>query len=113
MTCGRWHACDVSFQRLAQDLQDMAAKLGEFIQEEHVVVGQRDFARHRHVAPTNQPHIRNGVVGRAKWAGRDPRRAVAGEAGDTVDGGRNPGAPLRGGSDDLCGFSSPRNEDQG
>ena len=52
------------FQRLAQDLQDMAAALGQFIQEEHAVVGQRHFARHRHVAPADQARIRDGVVGR-------------------------------------------------
>jgi hypothetical protein len=36
-------------------------------------------------APTDQPRIRDGVVGRATRAGRDPRRTVAGEAGDAVD----------------------------
>src|SRR5215218_5705359 len=33
----------------------------------------------------DQPRIRDGLVGRAKRAGGDPRRAVAGEAGDAVD----------------------------
>jgi hypothetical protein len=63
----------------------MAAELGPFIQEEYTVVGQRHVARHRHVAPANQPRIRDGVVGRATRAGRDPRRAVAGEASDAMD----------------------------
>jgi hypothetical protein len=35
---------EVVFERLAQDLQDMAAELGQFIQEEHAVVGQRHLA---------------------------------------------------------------------
>jgi hypothetical protein len=35
--------------------------------------------------PTNQPRIRDGMARRAKRAGRDQRRAVAGEAGDMVD----------------------------
>jgi hypothetical protein len=65
---------------LAQDLKDMAAKLGQFIQEEHAMVGQRHVTRQRHVAPADQPRIRDGVVGRATRAGRDDRRA--GEAGD-------------------------------
>jgi hypothetical protein len=69
-------------ERLAQDLQDMAAELGPCIQEEHAMVGQRHIIRHRHVAPADQPRIRDGVVGRATRARRDPRRAVAGEAGD-------------------------------
>jgi hypothetical protein len=51
---------------LAQDLEDMAAALGRFIQEEHAIVGQRHFARHRHVAPADQSRIRDGVVGARK-----------------------------------------------
>jgi hypothetical protein len=33
-------------QQLVQHLQDMAAELGEFIQEEHTMVRQRHLARH-------------------------------------------------------------------
>jgi hypothetical protein len=54
--------CNNSFlERLAQGLEDMAAELGEFIQEEHAVVRQRHVPRRRHLAATDQPHIRNGV----------------------------------------------------
>ena len=49
------------------------------------MVGQRHLARHRHVAAPDQPRIRDGVVGRAKRAGRDQRRTVAGQAGDAVN----------------------------
>jgi hypothetical protein len=49
------------------------------------MVGQRHVSRHRHVAATGQPRIRDGVMGRATRAGRDPRRTVPGEAGNTVD----------------------------
>ena len=66
-------------------LEDIAAELGEFIQEEHAVMGQRHFARHGHLAPTDQPCIRDGVVRSATRTGRDQRRAVADEAGDAVD----------------------------
>jgi hypothetical protein len=72
-------------ERLAQDLQDMAAELWQFIQEEHAMVGQRHFARHRYVAPTDQAHIRDGVMGGATWAGGDQGGAVAGEARDAVN----------------------------
>jgi hypothetical protein len=41
----------------------MAAELGPFIQEEHAMVGQRPLPRHWHVAHTDQPRIRDGVVG--------------------------------------------------
>ena len=84
-TPARLYVYDTLLERLAQDLQDMAAALGPFIQEEHAVVGQRHLAGHRYVAAADQPRIRDGLVGRAKRAGRDQRRAVAGEAGDTMD----------------------------
>jgi hypothetical protein len=39
-TRGRLYSCEARFERLTQDLEDMAAELGPFIQEEHAVVGQ-------------------------------------------------------------------------
>jgi hypothetical protein len=85
MACGRLSVDDSPRERWPPALQDVAAALGPCIQEAHAVVGQRDLARHRHVTPTDQSRIRDGLVGRAKRAGRHPRRAVAGEAGDAVD----------------------------
>ena len=70
---------------LVQDLQDVAAELRQFIQEEHRVVLELHLTRRRHLDPTDQPRIRDGLVGRATRAGRDPRRAVAGEPGDAVN----------------------------
>ena len=72
-------------ERLAQDLEDLAAALGPFIQEAHAMVGQRLVARHRHMAAADQPRIREGVVRRATRAGGDPRRTVPSEARDAVD----------------------------
>jgi len=43
----RLYLCDTLIERLPQDLADMAAALGPFIQEEHAVVGQRHLARQR------------------------------------------------------------------
>jgi hypothetical protein len=40
----------------------MMATLGQFIQEEDAVVGERHVAWHRHVAPADQPDIRDGVM---------------------------------------------------
>ena len=85
MTPARLYSCAAVLERLPQDLQDMAAELGQFIQEEHAIVGQRHVARHRHVAAADQPHIRDGVVRGAKRAGRDQRRVGAGAAGDVMD----------------------------
>ena len=62
-TPGRLYLCDTLLERLPQDLEDMAAALGPCIQEAHAMVGQRHVARHRHVAPADQPRIRDGVVG--------------------------------------------------
>jgi hypothetical protein len=72
-TCGRLYFCDALLKRLAQNLQDMAAALRPFIQKENAVVRQRHFAGHRHLPATDQPDIRNGVVGSAKR----PRRPAA------------------------------------
>jgi hypothetical protein len=81
----RLYVYDTLLEQLAQGLQDMVAALGPCILQEHAVVRQRYFARHRHVAPADQPHIRDGVMEGATRAGRDPRRAVAGAARDAVD----------------------------
>jgi hypothetical protein len=73
---------DILLDRLAQDFEHMAAELGPCIQEEHAIVGQRHLARHRHVAPANQPRIREGVVGVRHGRGgtktmRSPGRLVS------------------------------------
>jgi hypothetical protein len=71
-------ACDAVLERLVQGFQDMTAELGQFIQEEHTIMGQRYVARQGDVSAAEQPHIRDGVMGRTTRAGRDPRRAGAG-----------------------------------
>jgi hypothetical protein len=81
----RLYVYETILGELVQDLEDMAAEPGECIQEAHAMVGQRHVAWHRHVAPTDQPCIREGMVGCARRAGRDPRRTVYGKAGDVVD----------------------------
>jgi len=83
MTCGRLYVYDPILQRLAQDLEDMAAELRGFIPKEHPVVGQGHLARHGDV-PAHQPHIRDGVRRGATRTGGDQGRAIAGEAGDAV-----------------------------
>jgi hypothetical protein len=87
MTPARLYLCDTLLERLAQDFQDVAAELRQFIQQEHAVVRQRPLAGQRHLAPADQPHIRDGVMRGAKGARRDERRAITGEAGDAVDAG--------------------------
>jgi hypothetical protein len=58
----RLYVCETLLERLAQDLQDMAAALGPCIQEEHAIVGQRHLAGHRYLAATDQAHVREGII---------------------------------------------------
>jgi hypothetical protein len=68
---GSWHnphryAGDCHYillEGLTQDLQDVASELRQLIQQEHAMVRQRDFAGYRHLPATDQPHIRDGVMG--------------------------------------------------
>jgi hypothetical protein len=62
-TPAKIYVYDTLLERLAQDLQDMAAELRQLIQEEHAIMGQRHLARHRHVAPADPPHIRDRMMG--------------------------------------------------
>jgi hypothetical protein len=82
---GRWYFCATPLDGLAQDLQDVASELREFIENEHPMVRQRHFARQRHLAATDQPDIRDGVVGGAKGEYCDERGAVAVVAGHATD----------------------------
>jgi hypothetical protein len=47
--------CDALLERLAQDLEDIAAERGPCIREAHAVVGHRHLARQRHVALAIRP----------------------------------------------------------
>jgi hypothetical protein len=84
-TCERWYLWDTILERLAPDLQDIAAARRPCTQAAHPVVGERHRARPRHVAPTDPPHIGDGVRGGATRPGRDHRRAAAGAAGNVVE----------------------------
>ena len=54
-TCVRSYLYDPICERLAQDLQDVVAGLGPFIQEEHAVMGQGHLAGHPDMAPADEP----------------------------------------------------------
>jgi hypothetical protein len=62
-TYGRLYVCDAIFTGLTKDIEDLAAARGPCIQAAHAVVGQRHLARRRHVAPADQPHVGDGVMG--------------------------------------------------
>jgi hypothetical protein len=71
----RWrlYRCDTPLKRLAQDLEDMAVELGEFIQEAHALVRQRHFPGHRHLPATDLLH---GHTPPAEAQGDPPRDAA-------------------------------------
>jgi hypothetical protein len=83
-TTARLYVCDTILEGLAQDLQDVAAALRQFIQKEHPVVRPRHLAGQRHVAPADQADSRDRVVRGAEGAGGDQRHAGAGGAGDAM-----------------------------
>jgi hypothetical protein len=66
-TCGRLYLEDTLLEWLPQDLEDMAAARGPYIQAAHAVAGQRHFARPRRVAPADQPHTQDGLRGSATY----------------------------------------------
>jgi hypothetical protein len=83
MTFWRLYSEDILLlEGLAQDLDHMTAKLGQFIQEDHALVRQRHLARHLYMAPADQPDIRDGVMGVRHGRGgtkamRSPGRLVS------------------------------------
>jgi hypothetical protein len=81
----RLYVYDTILQGLAQDPDDVAAELRPFIQKKDAVVRQRHVARQRHLAPADQPDIRDGVMRGTTRMGRDQGGAVAGAAGDAVE----------------------------
>jgi hypothetical protein len=50
-------SCEVLLERLAQDLEDLAAELGEFIQQEHPVVRPLYLGGHGHLRAADQPEV--------------------------------------------------------
>jgi hypothetical protein len=72
----------------------MAAGRRQFIQQEASIVRQRHLPWHRHLAPTDQAHIRNGMMRGMKRAGRAQHGVGAGVAGDEVEWLWSGGLPL-------------------
>ena len=65
----------VVFQRLAHDFEHVARELGQLVEEEQAVVGQRDFAGAGNDAAADQAGVGDGVVRRAEGPLRDQARA--------------------------------------
>jgi hypothetical protein len=63
---GRLYLQNTLLEWFSPDLQDVAAELRPFIEEEDAVVRPRHVARDRPAASADQPHVRDGVVGARK-----------------------------------------------
>ena len=61
------------FERLAHDLEDVAAELRQLVEKQHAVVGQRDFAGFGHRAAADQAGIGDRVMRRAERPRGDDR----------------------------------------
>ena len=62
-------------ERLSHGLQDTMLELGQFIQEQHTVVGDGDFARRGIDVPAQQAGVASGVVRGLERAARNQRLA--------------------------------------
>jgi hypothetical protein len=47
-TPAKLYSCETLLQQLPQDLQDLAAELGQLIQKENAMMRQRHFAREKY-----------------------------------------------------------------
>ena len=73
------------FERLPQDLENMAAELEHFVEEQHSVVREADFARPRIRSAADERRVGDCVVRRAKRTDGQQPCAWAEEAGDRVN----------------------------
>ena len=73
------------FQRLAHGLQDAALELGQFVQEQHAVVREGDFAGRGIDVAAQQAGVAGGVMRRAERAARHQRLAGRQQADDAVN----------------------------
>ncbi len=78
---------DVVFHGLAERLEDAAAELWEFVEEEDAAVGEADLAGPRDDASADDGGCGGGVVGRADGAVGDEGLARLEGAGGGVDAG--------------------------
>jgi hypothetical protein len=76
-TPAKLYVYDTILKRLGQDVKDLVAARGRFLQEEYAMVGQRHGTRHWHGAPINPR------AGMGKWAADkasiDPARVGRGQ----------------------------------
>jgi hypothetical protein len=72
---------------LPQDFEGGSFELGKFVEEEHAIVGQADFAGTGIGRASDEPDIGDGVMGGAEGAAADEAFPRRDQPGDTVDAG--------------------------
>ena len=77
-----------SSSRLAHGFQDAALEFGQFVQKQHAVVRQGNFAGRRIGVAAQQPGVAGGVMRGAERTARDQGLARLEQADDAVDFGR-------------------------
>ncbi len=78
-------SCDTLLERLAEDFQDVALALGEFIQEEDTMVRQGHLPWQGPLAAADHAHLRDRVLRGPERARGDEGGAPPGEASDAVN----------------------------
>lgn len=73
------------FERLAQDLETSAMKLGQLVEEQHAVVRQADLAGRRRGAAADHAGIADRVVRIAEWPRHEKRFVGPQPSQGTVD----------------------------
>jgi hypothetical protein len=76
MPVGASDADPPGFERLTQRFERGSTELGQFVEKEHPLVSQGDFARSRADAAANQRRQRGRMVGVAKWPLAQQRAAA-------------------------------------
>jgi hypothetical protein len=76
--------CDAALlERLAQHLEDVLAELRQLVEEQHAVMGERDFAGSWDTAAADQPGVADRMVRGPERTGGDQRAPVH-QADDAV-----------------------------
>ena len=78
---------DAIFEGLAEGFENVAAKFGHFVEEQHTVVGEGYFAGFGGFAATDDCGVASGVMRRSEWSPPDKPIGVAGFSGRAVDAG--------------------------
>jgi hypothetical protein len=68
MTLWRLYVYETLLERLPQHFEHIASELDEFIEVENTVVRQRPLRPQRHLASSDQSHLRDRWVRGATWA---------------------------------------------